>query len=100
MCYLFVFVSANSKFPEMVPVGDFHIVYGNKSSAGQQIFVPRSNSSIIWPGNKGPPKDSPECGFHGELCPVPLDDGKFKHCRKLNPFQSLVMGICRIFFYI
>lgn len=60
----------------MVPVGDFQIVYGNSSRAGEQIFVPRSNATITWPGNKGPPKDSPECGFHGELCPLPVDDGK------------------------
>ncbi|KAK3705160.1 hypothetical protein QZH41_003755 [Actinostola sp. cb2023] len=69
----------NAKFPEMVPVGDFHIRYGNSSAAGEQVFVLRSNTSIIWPKGRGPPKDSPECGFHGELCPAPkVDDVKMK----------------------
>ncbi|XP_031575271.1 atrial natriuretic peptide receptor 1-like isoform X2 [Actinia tenebrosa] len=69
----------NAKYAEMVPVGDFQIFYGNSSSAGEQIFIPRSNVSIIWPGDKGPPKDSPACGFHGELCPSPVgDDAKMK----------------------
>ena len=24
---------------------------------------------IHWPLGKGPPKDTPECGYDGELCP-------------------------------
>ncbi|XP_020901343.1 atrial natriuretic peptide receptor 1 isoform X2 [Exaiptasia diaphana] len=69
----------NSKFPEFVPVGDFHITYGNESTAGQQVFSLRTDTRIIWPNGKGPPKDSPECGFHGELCPsTKTDDVKMK----------------------
>ncbi|XP_048576329.1 atrial natriuretic peptide receptor 1 isoform X2 [Nematostella vectensis] len=61
-------------FPPLVPVGDFHIVYSNNSKMGKQVFVPWYNHSIHWPNNKGPPKDSPECGFHGELCPSKKED--------------------------
>ena len=61
----------------MVPVGDFHIVYENTSVQGQQLFVLRPNASIVWPaGRKSPPRDSPKCGFHGELCKKPVKDGK------------------------
>ncbi|EDO33461.1 predicted protein, partial [Nematostella vectensis] len=66
--------SGGQPFPPLVPVGDFHIVYSNNSKMGKQVFVPWYNHSIHWPNNKGPPKDSPECGFHGELCPSKKED--------------------------
>ena len=61
---------------EMIPVGDFQIKYDNKTKRGEQIFVRRSGISIKWPGGRtSPPRDSPECGFHGELCIGTIGEG-------------------------
>ncbi|XP_020613215.1 atrial natriuretic peptide receptor 1-like isoform X2 [Orbicella faveolata] len=57
---------------EMVPVGDFQITFDNETSEGEQVFIRWPNVTIQWPGGRtGPPRDSPECGFHGELCIEP-----------------------------
>ena len=53
----------------MIAVGDFQIMFDNKTKEGEQVFIRRPNITINWPGGRtGPPRDSPECGFHGELC--------------------------------
>lgn len=60
---------------EMIPVGDFQIMYDNKTNEGEQVFIRRSGITIKWPGGRtGPPRDSPECGFHGELCIKPIGE--------------------------
>ena len=60
----------------MIPVGDFQIKFDNTTKGGEQVFIRRPNVTIKWPGGrKGPPKDSPECGFHGELCIEPEKGG-------------------------
>lgn len=61
---------------EMIPVGDFQIIYDNKTKGGEHVFIRRLNVTIKWPGGRtGPPRDSPECGFHGELCIKPMGEG-------------------------
>ena len=71
----FFFPEKNAQH-EMIPVGDFQIKYDNKTKKGEQIFVRRSGFAIKWPGGRtGPPPDSPECGFHGELCIGPIREG-------------------------
>ena len=72
----FLFCAEKSPEHEMIPVGDFQIKYDNKTKKGEQIFVRRSGIAIKWPGGRtGPPRDSPECGFHGELCIGPIREG-------------------------
>lgn len=62
--------------PDMIPVGDFQIMYRNETKEGQQVFIRRQNVTIKWPGGRtGPPQDSPKCGFHGELCLAPTEGG-------------------------
>lgn len=61
----------------MVPVGDFQIMFDNETKEGEQVFSRWPNVTIHWPGGRtGPPRDSPECGFHGELCIEPKGEGK------------------------
>ena len=63
---------------EMVPVGEFQITFGNETNEGEQVFIRWPNVTIHWPdGRTGPPRDSPECGFHGELCIEPKGEGEF-----------------------
>ena len=72
----FLFCAEKSPEHEMIPVGDFQIKYDNKTKKGEQIFVRRSGIAIKWPGGRtGPPRDSPECGFQGELCIGPIREG-------------------------
>ena len=62
---------------EMVPVGDFQIAFDNETNEREQVFIRWPNVTIHWPGGRnGPPRDSPECGFHGELCIEPKGEGK------------------------
>ena len=66
----------NSSSHEMIPVGDFQIKFDNATKEGEQVYVPRPGVTIKWPGGRtGPPRDSPECGFHGELCIEPIGEG-------------------------
>lgn len=61
----------------MVPVGDFQITFDNETNEGEQVFIRWPNVTIHWPGGRtGPPRDSPECGFHGELCIEPKGEGE------------------------
>lgn len=65
----------NKKGHVMIPVGDFQIKYDNKTKEGEQVFIRRLNITIKWPGGRtGPPRDSPVCGFHGELCIKPTGE--------------------------
>ena len=74
--HAFLFFPEKSAKHEMIPVGDFQIKYDNKTKKGEQIFVRRPGIAIKWPGGRtGPPRDSPECGFHGELCIGPTREG-------------------------
>ena len=73
---LVFFILTDNKTHEMVPVGDFRIVRNNETKEGEQVFVPWSERSIRWPnGRLGPPKDAPDCGFHGEYCLPTKDHG-------------------------
>lgn len=66
----------------MIPVGDFQIKFDNTTKGGEQVFIRRANVTIKWPGGrKGPPRDSPECGFHGELCIEPEKGGICFHTK-------------------
>ena len=66
----------NSSNHEMIPIGDFQIKFDNATKEGEQVYVPRPGVTIKWPGGRtGPPRDSPECGFHGELCIEPIGEG-------------------------
>ena len=72
-----VFAADNPDDHEMVPVGDFQILFDNETNEGEQVFVRWPNVTIHWPGGRtGPPRDSPECGFHGELCIEPKGEGE------------------------
>ena len=61
----------------MVPVEDFQILFDNETNEREQVFIRWPNVTIHWPGGRtGPPRDSPECGFHGELCIEPKGEGE------------------------
>jgi len=67
--------SKGKKEDGMIVVGDFQILYNNETKEGEQVFIRRPNVTIKWPGGRtGPPRDSPECGFHGELCIKPTGE--------------------------
>ena len=47
-------------------------MFDNETNEGEQVFIRWPNVTIHWPGGRtGPPRDSPECGFRGELCIEP-----------------------------
>ena len=71
-------------------MGDFQIMYDNKTNEGEQVFIRRSGITIKWPGGRtGPPRDSPECGFHGELCIKPIGEGNVSIQAPIIPFNYI-----------
>ena len=79
---------------DMVPVADFQVIFDNETKAGEQVMILRPNMTVKWPaGRTGPPRDTPECGFHGELClPSPADGN-------IIWFEAMgVSVVCRCFF--
>ena len=81
--------SKGKKEDGMIVVGDFQILYNNETKEGEQVFIRRPNITIKWPGGRtGPPRDSPECGFHGELCIKPTGEGNaFRASFFLSPVE-------------
>ena len=73
--FTFLFLLVVKGKGSMIPVGDFQIKFDNATKGGEQVFIRRPNATIKWPGGKGPPQDSPKCGFHGELCIKPEKGG-------------------------
>ncbi|XP_078348931.1 atrial natriuretic peptide receptor 1-like isoform X2 [Oculina patagonica] len=57
----------NAKDHEMIPVGDFQILFDNETKEGEQVFIRWPNVTIHWPGGRIPVYE-PKCGFHGEHC--------------------------------
>jgi len=57
----------------MVTVGEFKMNYDNNSDI--QVTFALTDTKIVWPKGS-PPKDSPECGFDNEKCPLNSTDAE------------------------
>ena len=57
----------------VVAVGSFQLETVNGTNNSTEKLPPKlllNNQTITWAGGwSDPPKDTPKCGFHGELCP-------------------------------